>query len=152
GDPGVAQLRGMTKLKKLSLQGAALSDEGIKVLAGMTDLEELNLYATKITNAAVEVLQELKKLRTVDLRYARMTRAGVDRLVAAVQKCDVTFLDPSPRPPVPADADRRLADDSDAAASEWVKAIGGKAIVEDGRLREISLSTTSVTDALLANL
>src|SRR5581483_10131191 len=88
----------------------------------------------------------------VDLRYTRMSRAGIDRLLAAVPQCNVTFLDPSPRPPVPAAADRGLSADSDATVAEWVQAIGGKSALENGRLIEISLATTSVTDDLLFNL
>ena len=151
-DAGVAHLRGMTKLKKLNLQGAVLTDEGIRHLASMTGLEELNLYGTKVTNAGVDVLKDLKNLRTVDLRYTRVTRAGVDRLQAAVPRCDVTFLDPSVRPAIPAGADRIVAGQGDATVAGWVRAIGGQAVVEDGRLREVSLASTSVTDELLRNL
>ncbi len=34
----------------------------------------------------------------------------------------------------------------------WVRAIGGRAVVQEGQLREISLAATSVTDDLLRNL
>ena len=142
----------MTKLKKLNLQGAALTDEGIRHLADMTGLEELNLYGTKVTNVGVEVLKDLKHLSVVDLRYTRVTGAGVDRLRASVPRCEVSFLDPSVRPGLPEGADRIVAGEGDAAVAQWVRSIGGQAVIEDGQLREISLASTSVTDELLRNL
>ena len=151
-DAGIAHLRGMTKLKKLNLQGAALTDEGIRHLADMTELEELNLYGTKVTNVGVEVLKDLKHLSVVDLRYTRVTRAGVDRLRASLPRCEVSFLDPSVRPGLPEGADRIVAGEGDGAVARWVRSIGGRAVVEDGRLREISLASTGVTDELLRNL
>ena len=129
-----------------------LRTRGIQQLAGMTELEELNLYGARISNAAVEVLKDLKDLRTVDLRYTRVSRTGVERLKTAVPQCDITFLDPSVRPALPAEADKNLAGAEDAIAARWVRALGGKAVVENGRLREVSLAATSVTDELLRNL
>ena len=151
-DVGVAHLRGMTKLKKLNLQGAGLTDEGLRHLAGMTGMEELNLYGTKVTNVGLELLKDFKNLRTVDLRYTRVSRAGVDRLQSVVPSCKLTFLDPSLRPAIPAGADKIVAGKGDATVGEWVRAIGGKAVVEDGQLQEVSLAATSVTDELLRNL
>ena len=151
-DAGIAHLRGMTKLKKLNLQGAALTDEGTRHLANMTELEELNLYGTKVTNVGVEVLKDLKHLSIVDLRYTRVTRAGVDRLHASVPRCEVSFLDPSVRPGLPEGADRIVAGQGDEAVARWVRSIGGRAVIEDGRLREISLASTGVSDELLRNL
>jgi Leucine-rich repeat (LRR) protein len=151
-DVGIAHLRGMTKLKKLNLQGAALTDEGIRHLANMRDLEELNLYGTKVSNVGVEVLRGLTHLGVVDLRYTRMTRAGVDRLKASLPRCEVSFLDPTVRPGLPEGADRIVAGRGDEAVARWVRSIGGRALIENGRLREISLAGTGVSDELLRNL
>ncbi|MBI3467901.1 MAG: hypothetical protein HY000_33255, partial [Planctomycetes bacterium] len=151
-DAGVAHLRGMTRLKKLNLESAGLTDEGLAVLSVMTTMQELNLYGTRITNAAVDTLENMKDLRTVDLRYTRMTRAGVDRLQAALPRCDITFLDSSVPPTIPAGADRIVAGEGHAQVAEWVRAIGGRAVIEEGQLQEVSLASTSVTDELLRNL
>ena len=64
----------------------------------------------------------------------------------------MTFLDPSVRPAIPAGADKIVAGEDDAHVAEWVRAIGGQAVIENGKLLEISLATTSVTDDLLRNL
>ena len=45
-----------------------------------------------------------------------------------------------------------MAGEGDEAVARWVRSIGGRAVVEDGRLREISLASTGVTDELLRNL
>ena len=151
-DVGIAYLRGMTKLKKLNLQGAALTDVGIRHVINMTDLEELNLYGTKVTNVGVEVLNGLKHLSLVDLRYTQVNRAGVDRLRTSVPRCEVRFLDHSMRPGLPVGADRIVAGDGDVAVAQWVRSIGGHAVIKDGQLREISLASTGVSDELLRNL
>src|SRR5262249_12330386 len=124
----------------------------IRHLANMTGLEELNLYGTRISNTGVEVLERFKHLGVVDLRYTRVTRAGVDRLRASVPRCDVTFLDPTVRPGLPEGADPILAGQGDGHVAGWVRAIGGRAVIEDDRLREISLASTGVSDELLRNL
>ena len=100
----------------------------------------------------MEVLKGLKHLSVVDLRYTRVTRAGVDRLQAAVPRCEVSFLDSSVRPGLPEGADRIVAGEGDEAVAHWVRSIGGHAVIEDGRLREISLASTGVSDELLRNL
>ncbi len=65
---GLAHLQEMTKLKKLNLQGALITDVGIRHLARMAGLEELNLYGTKITNTGLDVLATLRKALRVDLQ------------------------------------------------------------------------------------
>jgi Leucine-rich repeat (LRR) protein len=151
-DAGAIHLAGMTRLKKLSLQSAGITDEGLRKLADLKQLEELNLYGTKVSNASVDVFLGMQHLRMIDLRYSRMSRAGVDRLVAAVPRCNVTFLDSSVRPAVPAGAERVVAGQGDAAVAEWVRAMGGKAVVNEGQLLVVTLAATSVTDELLRNL
>ena len=117
---------------KVSFIGPKIADSALASLHGLSQLHTLYLYGTKISNAAVDVLKGMKNLRTVDLRYTRMTRAAVDRLLAAAPKCSVEFLDASPRQAVPAQANRRIAADSNVAVAEWVAALDGKAIVVSG--------------------
>ena len=151
-DAGIAHLRGMTKLKKLNLQGTALTDVGIRHLANMTELEELNLYGTKVSNVGVEVLKDLKHLSVVDLRYTRVTRAGVDRLQASVPRCEVTFLDPSVRPGLPAGADRIVAG---RGTGPWPNGCVRSAAMRSSRTAGCGRSRwpqTGVTDELLRNL
>src|SRR5262249_21990658 len=106
----------------------------------------------RIANVGVEVLTGLKHLSIVDLRYTRVTRAGVDRLRASVPRCEVIFLDPTVRPALPEGADRIVAGEGDGAVARWVRSIGGRAVIENDQLREISLASTGVSDELLRNL
>src|SRR5262249_21729238 len=151
-DAGVTHLRGMMKLRKLNLQGSALTDDACRHLANMKELEELNLYGTKVTSASVEVLKDLKHLSDVDLRYTRMTRAGVDRLRGSLPQCELAFLDSSVRPGLPKGAERIVAGGGDSAVAQWVRSIGGDAVWENGQLQAVSLASTSVSDELLQNL
>ena len=115
----------------------------------MTDMEELNLYGTKVTNAGLDVLCGMKHLITVDLRYTRVTRAGVDRLRTAVPQANVSFLDTSVRTTVPPDTDKIVASEGDMAVAQWVRSVGGRAVVDHGKLIAVSLAVTSVSDELL---
>jgi len=151
-DAGLAHLKDLTRLKRLNLLGAAVTDEGLAHLAGMTGLEELNLYRSQVTNAGLERLAALGSLHHLDVRYTRSTGAGVAALRARRPECKVAFLElgtsrpATPRLPAPRD---------DKAIAEWVQSLGGKALLKGGRLREVSLASTPITDAqmeLLAGL
>jgi hypothetical protein len=49
----------MTKLEKLDLSNTGISDHGLKYLRGLKRLKILTLYGTKVTNKG---LMKLKKL------------------------------------------------------------------------------------------
>jgi Leucine-rich repeat (LRR) protein len=151
-DVGVANLQEMRRLRKLNLLAIDLTDAGIRHLANMSQLEELNLYGTKVTNSGLATLSNLANLRQLDVRYSRASRAGVANLQLALPECEITFLDLSVRPSIPAEADRLLADSTPTRLIEWVHAMGGTALVEAGQLVEVSLASTSVTDRLIENL
>ena len=97
--PGLASLAGLTKLRRLNLQSANVTDEGIDVLKNMSELEELSLYRTKVTNAGLVKLSGLKKLRLVDLRYSRVTSSGARDMAAALPKAEILVLESSNREP-----------------------------------------------------
>ncbi|HWB97766.1 MAG TPA: hypothetical protein VG672_13725, partial [Bryobacteraceae bacterium] len=151
-DSGLSSLRRLTGLRKLNLMGTEITDAGLAQLAGLTRLEELNLYRTRVTNAGLDRLKQLAALRQVDLRYTRATQAGVSDLHAALPNARLIFLDNSARASAPPAASRRVAGQGDAAVAKWVESMGGAARREAGRLVEISLASTPITDALLENL
>src|SRR5206468_36213 len=66
--------------------------------------------------------------------------------------CEVSFVDPTVRPDLPEGTDRIVAGQGDGAVAGWVRAIGGRAVIEGERLREITLASTGVSDELLRNL
>lgn len=150
-DAGLAHLRNLTAMRKLNLLGAQITDASADALAGMARLQELNLYRSRITNAGLAKLGNLKELISLDLRYSRVTGAGVDAFRAAAPNCKVNFVN-APATRAKNAATERPAGTGAEAIATWVKALGGKAEISDGKLRTVSLAATGVSDAQLAHL
>lgn len=149
-DAGLSYLSGLTKLKKLDILSSNVTDAGLDSLSGMKDLEYLNLYRTRISNAGLEKLKRFPNLRQVDLRYTRATLAGVQSLRAALPRAEFLFLDGGPKP---GDSRQRqiLAGKGDSVIADWVRTIGGEALLKDRALVGVSLRGTSVSDEQLRN-
>ena len=145
-DAGLAHLSGLTKLRRLNLQSANVTDAGLDVLKNMPELEELSLYRTKVSNAGLAKLSGLRNLRSVDLRYSRVTSSGVRELTSKLPKADVLVLESSNPEPKRAMAASVVATRGDAAVAEWLRAIGGKVQMTDGKITAVSLNGTSITD------
>ena len=150
-DKGIASLRKLTLMRVLSVRGAQATDASLDVFAGMTNLRALDLYRTRITNAGVARLSSLPQLTDVDLRYTRVTSNGVEALRAALPQAKVQFIGAATMRAKDTGAARPVSDTEEGVAA-WVKAIGGKASLEDGHLRVVDLATTPVSDAQLAFL
>ena len=71
---GFQLLRGMLKLRELSLDSADIGDESIEVLASMPALHRVNLYHTTFTEA------------------------GIARLKKALPNCEITWDRDSAKP------------------------------------------------------
>ncbi len=145
-DVGLSYLSGLTKLRRLNLQSADVTDAGLDVLQSMTALEELSLYRTKVTNAGLAKLAALRNLRSVDLRYSRVTSSGVRDLTAKLPKTEFLILESSNPEPKRAVAASAVASKGDMAIDEWLRAIGGKTQMVEGRITAVSLNGTSITD------
>ncbi|NVM56728.1 MAG: hypothetical protein HWN51_01215 [Desulfobacterales bacterium] len=62
-DKDLACLANLTRLKKLWLSGAGISDEGIKHLSGLTNLEYLSIVGQcRITDVGLKHLANMQKL------------------------------------------------------------------------------------------
>jgi Leucine-rich repeat (LRR) protein len=149
-DAGLASLQNLKAMRTLSLLGSEVSDESAALLAGMTELRELNLYRSQVTNAGLAKLAALKNLEAIDLRYSRVTASGVQAFRAALPRCRVEFS--GAEPVSQKGAAPKPNGTGDAALAAWVRAMGGKADLTDGALRTVSLRSTAITDAGLANL
>ena len=145
-DVGLSYLAGLTKLRRLNLQSADVTDAGLDVLKNMPELEELSLYRTKVSNAGLAALSGLKNLRSVDLRYSRVTSSGVRELAAKLPKAELLLLESSNREPKRAMTATAVATKGEPAIAEWLRAIGGKVQMADGRITAVSLNGTSITD------
>ena len=199
-DKGLANLKGMSRLKRLWIGDTLVTDDGLESLSGLTelegtqparnphqrhrprasqwphpaqapepsrrrcdrfrldhlknlkDLEVINLYRTKVSNAGLDKLKEFTRLREMDLRYSRATGAGVAALQEAMPDTRLVFLDFSLRAADEGKAADAPQGESDEAVADWVRSLGGTATLDSGRLTEISLASTSLTDAHLEHL
>ena len=63
-DAGLVHLKGLTKLKKLRLDGTQVTDAGLEHLTGLASLSELNLAGTRVTETGmIDLKQALPRLR-----------------------------------------------------------------------------------------
>jgi len=90
-DIGMGMLRQFTSLKRLSVEGTAVTDAGLTQLAAMTQLEELWLGNTSIGDPGLEVIRSLRGLRQLHLRGTRATVSGVLSLWPALDRVSMSF-------------------------------------------------------------
>src|SRR5262245_15377690 len=68
-------------LKRLSLQGAKITDKGLETLASLTNLEELDLRSCqKITDKGMSSVSRLTNLKAIQLYDTQIGDRGLDRL------------------------------------------------------------------------
>ena len=79
----------MTKLTDLELHGEKITDKGLANLAGLTQLKRLNLANTDITDAGLKHLENLGSLRDLSLAGTRVDGSGL----AAISTLDLVTLD-----------------------------------------------------------
>jgi Leucine-rich repeat (LRR) protein len=83
-DSGLADLKGLSKLRWLIVNGTEVTDAGLVHLGDLTALELLHLADTQITDAGLEHLVGLKKLRTLHLTGTEISTLGIERLRIAL--------------------------------------------------------------------
>jgi len=70
-DDGLAFIAGLTRLKKLNLDGSAVTGPGLTRLASPSQLRELSLKCTNVTDAGLDSLQGLPAVESLDLNHCR---------------------------------------------------------------------------------
>jgi hypothetical protein len=85
----LAQLRGLSRLRGLYLNGTGVSDAGLVHLAAFTRLEELYLEDTVISDQGLRNLETLSSLRLLSVRNTAVTAAGVERLKQALPRLEL---------------------------------------------------------------
>ncbi len=88
-DAGLANLSGLTGLKRLHLELTKVSDKGIPALLKLESVEYLNLYGTQITNAGLQQLGKMKNLKKVYIWQTKVDIAGVTAFKKAAPKIKV---------------------------------------------------------------
>jgi hypothetical protein len=89
-EESLREIRHLTNVKTLWLDGAPLTDEGLAHLAGMSRLEDLSLNYSQVTNEGLRQLEGRAGLRVLWLWRAHVTRDAVDRLRKALPDCHIT--------------------------------------------------------------
>ena len=85
-NPDVSKL---SRVKTLSLEGAAVTDDAMKQIGTLENLEWLNLIGTKVSDGGLKHLHRLKNLKRVYLRATKVSNEGMRRLREAIPGCDV---------------------------------------------------------------
>lgn len=77
-DQGLANLRDIPGLHKLSLCATQVTDRGLKELAALPHLEELSLKYCAVTDRGLDALKGLPGLRSVNVQQTRVTSHGAE--------------------------------------------------------------------------
>jgi F-box/leucine-rich repeat protein 14 len=78
-DIGLAQLSGLTELKKLNV-GRDVTDKGMAALAKMKSLDDLAISSPHVTDAGMRKLTECPCLKSLALQGCQITNAGLVHL------------------------------------------------------------------------
>ena len=89
-DSILSQTQGMNFIF-LYLSSTNVTDAGLAHLKGMSHLRRLTLANTRITDAGLAHLKGLTSLERLDLRNTQVTQAGVDRLQRAIPDCVIYY-------------------------------------------------------------
>ena len=96
-DEGLAKLEGLTRLRKLGLDGTRVGAAGLRHVGKLVALEALYLNCTKFTGVGLRNLRGLTRLRELHLWDARVTDDGLKDIaelthleVLSLDRCEVT--------------------------------------------------------------
>lgn len=78
-------MKGLIRLKSLSLYGCRVSDRGVHHLETMKSLESLSLGKCSITDEGIASLAKLKHLKGISLRGCKITDAGLMHITSLTQ-------------------------------------------------------------------
>jgi hypothetical protein len=79
-DEGLARLKALKTLKRVSLSDTNITDSGLEHLKGLTNLEYLDIRATQVSDTGVAYLEKLSELRILRLSSPGITDAGLEHL------------------------------------------------------------------------
>jgi hypothetical protein len=88
-DDGLANLAGLTGLRLLDLADSQVTDAGVRHLLGLVKLEDLNLRGTALTNEGMLQLAELPRLKTLNVQGTGVTAEGIFKLLRLRPELDV---------------------------------------------------------------
>jgi hypothetical protein len=175
GDTGLAQLRDLTRLETLNLQGTQLTDAGLASLSGLENLKSLNISGTLVTNDGLKYLAGMRNLTTLEVDAQGVNDAGLahialrkhlQRLKLRVITSDAAFDQISKLAEL-RELDATIYNTSDAGWANLAKlpaldslriaglGVNDGAVKQIGRLpalKKLALSFAMVTDEGMANI
>jgi hypothetical protein len=95
-NPGLENLRDLTKLKVLYFLRTTVTDAGLEDIGCLTQLDTLILYAIPITDEGLKNLNNLTQLRNLEVYDTGVTYAGVKKLQQALPNCKVEWRPRTP--------------------------------------------------------
>ena len=87
---GLAELKGMTRLRQLRLDRTGVQDVTLAHLKNLLRLEWVSLERTGVTDAGLDHLAAVKTLRWIRLKDTNVTEAGVTKFKAALPACEIS--------------------------------------------------------------
>jgi hypothetical protein len=93
-DDELEHLKGLTRLRWISLSRTHVTDAGLDHLKGLVQLQWLWLENTQVTDAGLERLKGLTKLRILDLTDTQVSDQGVKKLQNALPNCEIRTQPP----------------------------------------------------------
>jgi Leucine-rich repeat (LRR) protein len=79
-DAELEHLKGLSKLRRLTLNDTPITDAGLDHIKDLTSLQKLYLVDTKITDAGLERLKGLTNLQILSLAGTQVSDAGLEHL------------------------------------------------------------------------
>ncbi len=160
GDAALAVFSRLPRLERLSLQGNSFSDDGLKALAGMKQLKALwiGMNHRPITDAGVRHLSGLTALEELDLQRCQVGDAGIAALKNLKHLRVLVLMEDTKgnsHAPTDASVEYLLAFtklQNLTLISPAITEQGVRRLVTLPNLKELSLSTHSVSEGLRAEL
>ena len=103
-DRGLRNLGKLTELRDLDLGETKTADAGVEELLGLHQLTKLRLEGTLITDGALKHLAQMKQLKELNISYTELEQRAVNELIAALPECSIEFQPKVPLPPDDPDA------------------------------------------------
>jgi len=84
-------LRGLNRLRRLTLNTNNLTDAVLVYVGELHSLEWLEIYGANISDTGLTQMRDLKQLRWLKLEETQVTNMGVEELRRALPMCDIDY-------------------------------------------------------------
>jgi len=92
-DDALVHVKGLAKLRQLSLRGISIDGTGFKHFQGLAQLQRLDLNETKVSDIGLEHLKNLTSLKQLGLWHTRVTNNGLANLRGLINLEDLNLME-----------------------------------------------------------